>query len=67
MSLPEIAFRYVLASGVIALCGTARSEELNSAVEYANRGPLPPDLISEIGKIEISDPRWLNPGNWDLP
>jgi aryl-alcohol dehydrogenase-like predicted oxidoreductase len=67
LSLPEIAFRYVLASGVIALCGTARSEELNSAVDYANRGPLPPDLIDEIAKIELSDPRWLNPGNWNLP
>jgi 1-deoxyxylulose-5-phosphate synthase len=67
LSLPEIAFRYVLASGVIALCGTARSEELNSAVSYANRGPLPPDLMSQIAKIELSDPRWLNPGNWNLP
>jgi aryl-alcohol dehydrogenase-like predicted oxidoreductase len=65
MSLPEIAFRYVVASGVIALCGTARSAELISAVDYANRGPLPPDLSSEIAKIEIADRKWLHPGNWD--
>jgi 1-deoxyxylulose-5-phosphate synthase len=67
MSLPEIAFRYVLGADVIALCGTARCEELQAAVEYANRGPLTPDLRNEVAKIELAEPKWLNPGNWDLP
>ena len=67
MSLPEVAFRYVLGSGVVALCGTARSEELQAAVEYASRGPLAPDLRREIAKIEIAEPLWLNPGNWNMP
>ena len=67
ISLPEVAFRYVLGSDVVALCGTARSEELQSAVEYANRGPLAPDLRNEIAKIEITERKWLNPGNWSIP
>lgn len=67
LSLPELAFRYVLGSEVIALCGTARSEELEAAVAYANRGPLPPDLKNEITKIELAEQKWLNPGNWNLP
>jgi 1-deoxyxylulose-5-phosphate synthase len=67
LSLPELAFRYVLGSEVIALCGTARSEELEAAVEYANRGPLAPDLKNEITKIELAEQKWLNPGNWNLP
>jgi aryl-alcohol dehydrogenase-like predicted oxidoreductase len=64
MSLPELAFRYVLGSGAIALCGTARSDEIRFAVEYANRGPLAPDLRNEIAKVEIADSKWLHPGNW---
>jgi 1-deoxyxylulose-5-phosphate synthase len=67
MSLPEIAFRYVLGCGVVALCGTARSEELLAAAEYARRGPLPDDLRREVAKIEIAEQRWLSPGNWNLP
>jgi aryl-alcohol dehydrogenase-like predicted oxidoreductase len=67
MSLPELAFRYVLCSDGIALCGTARSEELQSAVEYVNRGPLDPGLMGEIRKIEIGERKWLNPGNWNMP
>jgi aryl-alcohol dehydrogenase-like predicted oxidoreductase len=67
LSLPELAFRYVLGADVIALCGTARMEELRATVEYANRGPLGPDLRHEIAKIELAEQRWLNPGNWNLP
>lgn len=68
ITLPELAFRYVLLNPhLITLCGTARSEELVSAVEYADHGPLDEDLINEIRKIEIDEPKWLNPGNWNMP
>lgn len=66
ISLPELAFRYVLGSDAIALCGTARSQELQSAIEYVSRGPLDADLIDEIRKIEIAERKWLNPGNWNM-
>lgn len=64
MSLPELAFRYVLSSNVVALCGTARTDEIQSAVEYANRGPLARDLLAQIRQIEVAEPSLLNPGNW---
>jgi aryl-alcohol dehydrogenase-like predicted oxidoreductase len=64
MSLPELAFRYVLSSSVVALCGTARTDEIQSAVEYANRGPLASDLLAQIRQIEVAEPSLLNPGNW---
>jgi aryl-alcohol dehydrogenase-like predicted oxidoreductase len=67
MSLPEMAFRYVLSSDVIALCGTARREELRSAIEAANRGPLDAELVAQIQKICVVDRRQLNPGNWRIP
>lgn len=66
MLLPEMAFRYILSSDVIALCGTAHSKELHSAVEAANHGPLDPSLMEEIRKINVSDRRLLNPGNWPI-
>jgi 1-deoxyxylulose-5-phosphate synthase len=66
MSLPELAFRYVLSSNVVALCGTARTDEIRSAVEYANRGPLTSDLLTQIRQIEVEDPRLLNPGHWHV-
>jgi aryl-alcohol dehydrogenase-like predicted oxidoreductase len=67
MSLPEMAFRYVLSSDLIALCGTARREELRSAIQAANRGPLDAELIAQIQKVVVVDRRLLNPGNWQIP
>lgn len=67
MSLPEMAFRYVLSFDVIALCGTARREELRSAIEAVNRGPLDAELITQIREIDVVDRRLLNPGNWQIP
>lgn len=67
MPLPEMAFRYVLSSDLIALCGTARRQELKSAIEAANRGPLDAELIVQIKKIDVVDRRLLNPGNWQIP
>ena len=62
--LPELAYRYVLAADVIALCGTANLEELRSAVDYAELGPLSPDLVKRIREIDVADRKVLNPSNW---
>jgi aryl-alcohol dehydrogenase-like predicted oxidoreductase len=65
-SLPELAFRYVLAhpAAHTALVGTARVEEMQAAIGYASRGALSPDLVGRIRSVEVEDPRWLNPANW---
>jgi 1-deoxyxylulose-5-phosphate synthase len=67
MSLPELAFRYVLSSDVIALCGTARGEELRSTIGYASRGPLDTNLIEQIRSIEVLEQNLLNPSTWRVP
>lgn len=67
MTLPELAFRYVLGRGFVALFGTARASELYATLEYASRGPLDETLLQEIRKIDISDQRLLNPNNWSIP
>jgi aryl-alcohol dehydrogenase-like predicted oxidoreductase len=64
ITLPELAYRYVLEADVVALCGTARLEELRAAVDYAERGPLSPDLVARIREIDVADRRVLNPSTW---
>lgn len=64
ISLVELAYRYVLSENVLALCGTARMEELNSVIEYAKRGPLDGELLSQIRQIQVSEGQLLNPANW---
>jgi aryl-alcohol dehydrogenase-like predicted oxidoreductase len=48
--LPELAYRYVLASAPpdTALVGAATPEAVEAAVRYASRGPLPADIIDHI-------------------
>jgi 1-deoxyxylulose-5-phosphate synthase len=65
-SLPEMAYRYVLGQPGIstALVGTSRLEELQAALDYANPGPLPPDLQARIRAVTIGDLNQCNPGTW---
>lgn len=67
-SLPELAYRYVLAhpAAHTALVGTARAGEMQAAIGYASRGALSPDLVRRIRTVEVEDQRWLNPANWPL-
>jgi aryl-alcohol dehydrogenase-like predicted oxidoreductase len=67
-SLPELAYRYVLAHPAVhtALVGTARVEEMEAAVGYASRGALSGDLAARIRSVRVEDERWLNPGNWPI-
>lgn len=64
LTLPELAYRYVLGSDVVALCGTAHIEELKAAVRSAELGPLSADLIAHIRAIEVAEPALLNPARW---
>jgi aryl-alcohol dehydrogenase-like predicted oxidoreductase len=65
-SLPEMAYRFVLAQPTIAtaLVGTARLEELTAALEYARRGPFSPKLLADIQAVSINDQNQLDPGTW---
>jgi L-glyceraldehyde 3-phosphate reductase len=59
MTLPELAFRFVLATpGIVtAIGGFANIQELDAAAESAGRGPLPADVMRELCVIWMgSDP-----------
>jgi len=66
LSLPEMAYRYVLAhpAAQTALVGTARLEELEAAIGYASRDPLPDDLIERVRGIGLLSDDYLNPAKW---
>jgi aryl-alcohol dehydrogenase-like predicted oxidoreductase len=66
MDLPELAYRYVLSHDIpqTALVGTARIPELEAAVQYAARGPLPPHLIDAIHREPLLSDKELNPSQW---
>jgi aryl-alcohol dehydrogenase-like predicted oxidoreductase len=68
MSLPELAFRFVLGQPLVssALVGAASVEELKSAVSFSDRGTLPEDVLAEIERIRVSRPEQLNPANWAI-
>ena len=65
-SLPEFAYRFVLAHPVVstALVGTAFVDELQAAVAYCTRGPLSSQTQAAVRQVIIKDRRLLNPGNW---
>jgi aryl-alcohol dehydrogenase-like predicted oxidoreductase len=69
LSLPELAFRFVLGQPAIstALVGAASAEELESAVSFSDRAPLTDDILAEIEAICVARPEQLNPGNWAIP
>jgi len=67
-SLPELAYRYVLAhpAAHTALVGTARVDEMEAAIGYPWRGALDAALVERIRAIHVAEERWLNPGNWPI-
>jgi len=66
VSLPEFAYRFVLAHPAVstALVGTAQVDELKAALEYCARGALSSQCQADVRQVEIEDRRLLNPGNW---
>ncbi len=69
ISLAELALRYVAHQPAIhsTLFGTTSVKELRTNLRFGGQGPLPDDLLREIQTVEVSDPRLLNPGNWQKP
>jgi len=66
VSLPELAYRYVLSRPVphSALVGASNLEELESAVRFVDAGPLPSEAIARIRKVKVSNEELLNPSKW---
>ncbi|HWQ53058.1 MAG TPA: aldo/keto reductase [Bryobacteraceae bacterium] len=64
--LPELAYRYVLGNPLThtALVGTRHAGEMEAAVAYASRGPLPRAVAESLRALPAVEERWLNPGNW---
>ena len=68
MELPEMAYRFVLAHPGVhtTLVGTGAPAELEAAIGYAARGPLPPSLCELIRAIAVAEESNLNPGTWPI-
>lgn len=64
--LPELAYRYVLSlPGIDCVLNGATSEtELESALLWAERGPLPPGTLASIRATELLSPEMLSPAFW---
>jgi aryl-alcohol dehydrogenase-like predicted oxidoreductase len=68
MSLPELAYRYVLSNALphTALVGASNIDELESAVCFAQAGVLPGDMVSRIHALRPLDEHYLNPATWGV-
>ena len=66
MSLPELAYRYVLAHPDVstALVGTGRLEELEASLEYSRRSSVPDDILRRIRQVVVRDHAQLDPSTW---
>lgn len=64
-SLPELAYRFVLAHPAVstALVGTGRAHELQEIVSFSGCDPLPTEILNTMRETVVS-PDQLNPGNW---
>ena len=66
ISLPELAYRYVLSQPgpISALVGTGRMAELEQCVQSAGLGPLDDSLLHAVRRIHIGDERLLDLSRW---
>jgi 1-deoxyxylulose-5-phosphate synthase len=64
--LPTLAFRFVLSNeGVTcALLGTTTPAHLRTALAAAQAGSLPPDILTKLRALAISDPALIDPAQW---
>lgn len=67
-SLPEAAFRYVLANPHVssALVGTGKLHNLQRSADYAAMGPLSERLIAEVRDVVVRNTNLVNPATWEF-
>lgn len=65
-SLPELGYRYALSVAGIdcVLTGASSEPELESALRWAGRGPLPTDTLATIRAAELLPAHILSPAYW---
>jgi aryl-alcohol dehydrogenase-like predicted oxidoreductase len=68
ISLPTLAVRFALSrsgSGLATiLIGTAKTHNLESAIEAVNQGPLPAEIVDRLRHVAIEDPAQVDPAQW---
>ena len=68
ISLPELAYRYVLTAQPpqTALVGASNLDELEAAVRFGQAGPLTKEIAQEIRGIAVEDEQMLDPSTWGV-
>ena len=66
LDLPSLAVRFALSSPSIstALGGTNKVDNLVRSLKALAQGPLPGDVLSELGRLAINDPGQVDPKEW---
>lgn len=68
LTLPALAYRYVLAHPAVAtaLVGTSRIEELEEICQQTESGGLPPETRDAVRMVRLDDDRQLDPSQWPI-
>ncbi|MCR4334878.1 MAG: aldo/keto reductase [Patescibacteria group bacterium] len=66
IDLPTLAIRFAIDNPLIStsLIGTNKKENLEKAVKTIEMGPLPTEIINELKKLAINDPKQVDPAQW---
>ncbi len=64
--LPSLAIRFVLSDPAVdvAIIGSNKIKNIESAVAAAKEGPLPEDIIVRLRELAIDDPMQMDPSKW---
>ncbi len=68
LTLPALAYRYVLAHPAVAtaLVGTSHIEELEEICQQTESGGLPPETRDAVRMVRLDDDRQLDPSQWPI-
>lgn len=66
IDLPTLAIRFSLSNPAVhtALIGTTKLERIKHALEAAEDGPLPKEIMDQLGLIGLTDPAQVDPSQW---
>ena len=64
--LPALAIRFALSNEAVStvLVGSNKIKNIEKAVAAAEAGPLPPDVLTKLRELAITDPLQVDPKNW---
>lgn len=66
MDLPTLAFRFVISNPAVstALLGTTKPSRFKAALDAANAGQLPQDILDGLKGLALTDVNLIDPGKW---